>query len=274
MEQGKVFSKPGMVSVVDLSGFYSYNKSDTITDQDAQRFSANLYADISSSYPETTRKHRKHREKDNEFEVERVGPTEWRYNVNLPHSTSLVNSSYKLTESKFREMDQLGGVVIRSDRWVYANASCQGYHLIRPEKEDNTRFHYKRGPNDKVQKIGPALWDATSTYYLAEFTPDADLQPGKFRHCGVKTPNTPRCAHIYVVQLVPDNNITHGVDFSQSMIYICNSEVSKVQKARLPKHELSDDIAFSAGSSLAYSGMWGLDPDHSKGLAYSMYPVR
>ena len=85
MDPGKVFLRPGDASVVDLSGFYSYNKSDTITDQDAQRFSAKLYADISLSYPDKTPQNPG---EDNEFQVEQLGPSEWRYNVNLLHLTS------------------------------------------------------------------------------------------------------------------------------------------------------------------------------------------
>ncbi|KAF8428550.1 hypothetical protein EV426DRAFT_714038 [Tirmania nivea] len=247
LDPGKVFIRPGQVSVVDLSGFYSYNKSETITDQDAQRFSAKLYADISISYPEKTPRNPG---EDNEFQVEQLGPAEWRYN--------------------FREMDHPGGVIVRSNRWINANTSCEGFNLIRPEREDDTRFYYK-GPNGQVRDIGPALWDVTATYYLAEFTPNADLQPGEFRRCEV---NIPRCAHVYVAQLVPDNDRTNGVDFNKSMIYICNSVIAKVKNAQRPEHEMSDDIAFTVGSSLAYSGMWAIESNNSRGLAYSMYPVR
>jgi len=85
LDPGKVFLRSGEVSVVDLSGFYSYNKSETITDQDAQRFSAKLYADISLSYPDKTPRNPGD---DNEFQVEQLGPAEWRYNVILLYFTS------------------------------------------------------------------------------------------------------------------------------------------------------------------------------------------
>ncbi|KAF8437017.1 hypothetical protein BGX38DRAFT_1213089 [Terfezia claveryi] len=252
LEPGRVFRRYGEVSVVDLSGFYSYNKSETITDQDAQRFSAKLYADISISYPDTTPGNPG---EDSEFQVEQLGPAAWRYN--------------------FREMDHPGGITVRSKRWIKANTTCEGYHLTRPEQEDDTRFYYK-GPNGQTQNIGPAIWDATSTYYLTEFTPDgnqntldADFQNEQFRRCDI---DTPRCAHVYVAQLVP--NRTNGVDFTQSMIYICKSMVSNVKHAQQPEHELGDDIAFYVGSSLAYSGMWAIESDYSRGLAYSLYPLR
>lgn len=253
LEPGKVFIRPGQVSVVDLSGVYSFNKSETITDQDAQRFSAKLYADISISYPEKTPRNPG---EDNEFQVEQLGPAKWRYN--------------------FREMDHPGGATARSNRWIEANTTCKGYNLIYPTTEDDSRFYYQ-GSNGQIENIGPAIWDATSTYYLAEFTPDgsqstldSNFQNRQFRRCGV---NTPRCAYVYVAQLVPDEK-THQVDFNRSMIYICNSMVTKVRNAQRKEHELGDDIAFYVGSSLAYSGMWALEADYSRGLAYSMYPVR
>jgi len=173
-------------------------------------------------------------------------------------------------------MDHPGGVIVRSNRWIKANTSCEGYNLTRPKNADKSRFYYK-GPDGQTQDIGPAIWDPTSTYYLAEFnpnngnqtTPNSDFQNKQFRRCDV---DTPRCAHVYVAQLVPDK--TNGVDFNQSMIYICKSAVSKVKHAQQPEHDLSDDIAFYVGSSLAYSGMWAIESDYSRGLAYSLYPVR
>ena len=170
-------------------------------------------------------------------------------------------------------MDRPGGVTVRSNRWIKATASCEAYHLIPPATDDMyDKFYYQKGPNEPILELGPALWDAISTYYLAQFTPGDDFHPEIFQNCGV---NTPRCAHLYVAQLVPEGNITDPVDFNQSMIYICNSTVANVQNALLPEHKLGDGVAFSIGSSLAYSGMWTLNPpDYLTGLAYSLYPVR
>lgn len=166
MEPGKVFVRPGQVSIVDLSGFYSYNtsksgfetnKNDTTTDLDAQRFSAKLYADISLSYPETFPKSSGDLE-DHVFHVEQLGPAEWRYRVNLPHFTP----TWPLFETTRLTLNQSSRKwTVLEESLLEATAGSKPLRHVRPiilyhlqRTICMTSFTTKKDPTNRSSNLG------------------------------------------------------------------------------------------------------------------------
>ena len=139
---------------------------------------------------------------------------------------------------------------MRSDRYIYANATCEQARII--SMEGNTYTYEYNGENKSVT----LYVSRNTTTYMSMRTNDV----GDVLRCGedIGQPQ-PRCAIILVLQRIEEAE-------GDSYLYSCESHILDVENAILPEHYLPDKIALTAASSLTHSGITDLD-----GMNYAYY---
>jgi len=127
--------------------------------------------------------------------------------------------------------------MIRSDRYVKTSASCTALKVVGWDPK--TRTLEWIDSNGNPQKVVGISIIKYRTVYISQVI----NRSGDIVTCDNQSP---RCGLMWVVQIVDGN----------AWMYYCDSTVEKVSGATIPKHEISDDMAVIAATSLSQNGLY------------------
>jgi len=154
-----------------------------------------------------------------------------------------------LLSIKFRETDPSGNVARRSNRYVKTSASCTA---LKAKWDSDTSTLEWTDPDRTPRKAVGIPLSAGLTVYISTVTETGDILL-----CDNKNP---RCGWMGVVQIVDLK------DFS-AWLYYCDSTVEAVTGATIPQHNISDNMAVIASTSLSQSVLYD---ENAQSFAYYM----
>ncbi|KAF8461212.1 hypothetical protein BDZ91DRAFT_379956 [Kalaharituber pfeilii] len=216
LEDGGIGRHQGIVGVVDTKHFYRNRiEREQAGEAVLERNIANSFAD--ASLFETDKPSQSDSSISNSFDIEDFEDG-WRYNF---HESNLQDSSLS----------------VLSNRFVKTSANCTTRRIQSYNDTTSTLSYY--GESDEVQEFNVVV-ARTSTTYLSPLDRDGtSLVP-----CG-----NPRCGWLVVAEF------KELEDYESARLYECWSTVGQMSPATLPEHNIPDNIAIIAATSLAHSGL-------------------